>query len=431
MALSFVNRSRELRELDTLSEKGGMVVLYGRRRVGKTRLLVHWLKGKNGFYTQAIEGGRDLQIQQIVQDIGAALPVEVRPKDWQEVFALLDLQPTPGILCIDEFPYLVQSDPTLPSFLQRWLDHRKHRNPFLILCGSSRRMMHGLFLNPSAPLYGRAQKVLSIGPMGYFEFCKACGLAAGDENSFLRFSMVGGIPRYWEFIQRRRDPIQTADELYFGFAPYMENEPRRILSDEQITGIHPVSILEAVGRGAEKPSEIAARLEIPQTQLSKVFSLLIDADILQRETPFGESERNPKNVLYKIQDPSLRFWYRVYSSHRSRWHQYSRAEKSRLLHLHASSVFEDYCRSRYPGSKKYWEKDNEWDLVQENDSPRNAGKTLVVGEVKFKRLTIAEKTGLLRSMESRWTKTKLSVHWPRVRFEVLDLSILSAPDRPV
>lgn len=424
MALSFVNRSRELRELDALSKKGGMVVLYGRRRVGKTRLLVHWLKGKNGFYTQAIESGRDLQLQQVVQDIGAALPAGVRPKDWQEVFALLDLQKSPGVLCIDEFPYLVQSDPSLPSLLQRWLDHRKHPNPFLILCGSSRRMMHGLFLNPSAPLYGRAHKVLSIGPMGYLEFCRACGLAASGADSFLRFSMVGGIPRYWEFIQKKRDPLQTADELFFGFAPYMENEPRRILSDEQITGIHPVSILEAVGRGAEKPSEIASRLGIPHTQLSKVFTLLTDADILQRETPFGESERNPKNVLYKIEDPSLRFWYRVYSSHRSRWHQYSRAEKRRLLHLHASSVFEDYCRGLYPGSKKYWEKDNEWDLVQEVDKPGGGGKTLMVGEVKFKRLNPGEKKGLLQSMENRWPKTKLSTHWPRVHFKVLDLSIL-------
>jgi hypothetical protein len=148
----------------------------------------------------------------------------------------------------------------LPSQLQKWLDHSLPRGRLLILAGSSTRMMHDLFLHRAAPLYGRAAKLLHVRPMDYAAFCRACKQEAGDPESFEKFACVGGIPKYWEFVEAGEDVVALAESLYFDFAPYMEQEPQRILRDEGVTGLNAVAVLEAVGRGAERPSEIAARL---------------------------------------------------------------------------------------------------------------------------------------------------------------------------
>ena len=156
MELSFTNRTAELKELESATTAGGLLVVFGRRRVGKTRLLAHWLKPRKGLYSQAIEGSKEIQLEQVFRDIQDRLTTSLVPKSWAELFELLGLQKERLILCLDEFPYLVAADPSLPSVLQRWLDHGKPKQFLLILSGSSTRMMNNLFLNRSAPLYGRA-----------------------------------------------------------------------------------------------------------------------------------------------------------------------------------------------------------------------------------------------------------------------------------
>lgn len=197
MQLPFSNREAELKELYASATAGGLLVVFGRRRVGKTRLLAHWLKDRNGLYSQAIESSAEIQIEQVFKDIQSGLTTAIIPKSWSELFELLSLQKEERwILCLDEFPYLVASDPSLPSLLQRWLDHEKSERNLLILAGSSTRMMNDIFLNRSAPLYGRARKLLHLRPMSYNAFCDACHLKSADMQSFERYSLVGGIPKY-------------------------------------------------------------------------------------------------------------------------------------------------------------------------------------------------------------------------------------------
>jgi AAA+ ATPase superfamily predicted ATPase len=321
MELSFVNRKSELKELDEAAAAGGLLVFFGRRRVGKTRLLAHWLSSHNGLYSQAIESSTEIQLDQTYRDLQPQLTTAITPKSWAELLEVLRLQKKKRwILCLDEFPYLVNADPSLPSVLQRWLDHSQPKQSLLLLSGSSTRMMNDLFLNRSAPLYGRARKLVHVRPMSYAAFCGACGLNPTEPESFSRFSIVGGIPKYWEFVDPKASALELAEKLFFGFAPYLDQEPARVLRDEGIAGLNALSLLEAVGRGAEKPSEIAARLGTAQTNLSRLLQQLLDASILERELPYGESVRSTKRTHYRIQDPALRFWFRVYSPHRSRWH---------------------------------------------------------------------------------------------------------------
>ena len=420
MNLEFTNRAAELKELEAAAHSGGLLVVFGRRRVGKTRLLVHWLEPQGGLYSQAIEGAKELQLDQVYQDIKGQLETNLAPKSWVEFFELVGLRKSAFILCLDEFPYLAASDASLPSVIQRRLDHGWPKRSLLILAGSSNRMMHDLFLNRAAPLYNRARKLLQIRPMSYEAFCQACNLDPAEMGSFNRFAMVGGIPKYWEFVEPGQSVIQLAEELFFGFAPYLDQEPARILRDEGIAGMNAISLLETIGRGAEKPSEMAARMGTRQTNLSRLLQQMLDASILERELPFAESPRSTKKTLYRIQDPTLRFWFRVFSPHRTRWHRYAPAEKARLLHEHAATVFEDFCRRRHPEAARYWEGNLEFDFVRQEQPGR-----LIVTEVKWRRLSATEKAQVEGRLKANWRESSLSRKYPAVEFEVLDAAVLA------
>jgi hypothetical protein len=133
-----------------MRRRGGLLVLYGRRRIGKTRLLRHWLNARGGLYSQAIEAQRDLQIQQVFADLRPRLETQLTPKTWPELLEILALQKRRWALCLDEFPYLTAVDATLPSQLQRWVDHSLPDGCLLILSGSGTRMMHDMFLQRAA-----------------------------------------------------------------------------------------------------------------------------------------------------------------------------------------------------------------------------------------------------------------------------------------
>lgn len=423
MHIEFINREPELRELDAAAKRGGLTVVFGRRRVGKTRLLTHWLHERDGLYSQAIEAQRDLQIQQTFEDLRARLDTQIEPKTWPEFLEVLSLQKRRWILCLDEFPYLTATDSSLPSRLQKWIDHSLPSGCLVILAGSSTRMMNDLFLNRGAPLFGRATKLLHVQPMDYAAFCAACGQDPSDLISFTKFACVGGIPKYWEFVERGQDAIGLAEALYFDFAPFMEQEPQRLLRDQGIAGLNAVAVLEAVGRGAERPSEIAARLGTAQTNLSRLLQQLLDASILERELPFGESVRSTKKVLYRIHDPTVRFWFRVYSPHQTRWRTYGKVQKQKLLHDHAATVFEDVCRARFPGAARFWEPGVELDLVAPDPL---APERLLVAEVKWRRLSVPQRARVRRELEGKWSRCSLQARHPSVRLEVFDASSVVA-----
>jgi hypothetical protein len=258
--------------------------------------------------------------------------------------------------------------------------------------------------------------------MDYEAFCRACGQDKGEPASFETFSCVGGIPKYWEFVEPGRDALDVAETLYFDFAPYMENEPRRLLRDESVGGRNALAVLEAVGRGAKRPSEIG-RLETAQTNLSRLFQQLLDASVLCRELPYGESVRSTRKILYRIADPAMRFWFAVFSPHQSRWPAYPPERKRALIHEHAATVFEDFCRTRYPGASRFWENDVELDIVAPDPQDENR---LLVAEVKFRKLAAAEKKSIFKRLEAKWIKSSLARRHQAPRFEVIDAGILAS-----
>jgi hypothetical protein len=157
------------------------------------------------------------------------------------------------------------------------------------------------------------------------------------------------------------------------------------------------------------------------TNLSRLLQQLLDASLLARNLPFGESVRSTKRILYRIQDPTVRFWFRVYSPHRSLWRTYTAAEKRRLLRDHVATVFEDACRARVAGAQRYWESDIELDLVAPD--PEHPGQ-LLVAEVKWRRLSVSERRRVLLQLERKWSRCSLRTRHPTARLEVFDARIL-------
>lgn len=425
--MEFWDRAQELEQIRRWCGKGRFGYVTGRRRVGKTALLLQARERFGGVYHQAVEGTPQQQILHVVEEVREALPIfrEVTPRSWAEFFRLLDRERLPRMLVLNEFPYWIQGDPGLPSLVQKWVDHElpKQRTLFLV-SGSSQSMLHSQFLQPSAPLYGRASLHLHLDPMSYAWFCRALHYDVSEAISFARFTLVGGVPHYWRLMPKGSWTDQ-AQALYFEPSAILAEEPSHLLRDEGIAGAVPRAILDLVGRGVSKPSELAARLGHPQSNLSRPLSLLLDLGLLHREMPFGESSRTTKRVLYGIQDPALSFYYGAFLPLRSRWPNLAPEEKKALLQGHVARQWEIFCRQAYAGSGRYWEGDLEIDLVAYDKH----AKRHLVAECKWGRISRPEEQAHLNRLREKFERSRLSRTLRKVEFRVLtpkDLHRLAA-----
>lgn len=412
----FVNRTKELALLERSS--GKLVVLFGRRRIGKTTLVEKWISGRPWVYSQAIEGNANIQIAQLRSDLASILPEGLVPRSWAEFFGALALIKEEIVLVIDEFPYLLNSSPDLASRLQNWIDRQKDQNGVrLVLLGSSQSMMYETFLDSRSALYERAEEIVHLQPLNFRDFCEAKEITKPTAKDFELFSIVGGVPKYWEFVKKRENQLALVDRLFFEKSARLAFEPDRLLKDEHITGQQAKSILECVGRGAIKASEIASRLGIRQSSLSGPLRILQDTALLGKDTPFSEQEGKSKRALYYISDYPIRFWFRVYSPHRSRWPLLDARQQQILIHEHASGVLEREFIKQHPGASRYWEGSLEFDCVRHHPTIRDQ---VIISEIKHKNLTSAERDRIGKSLKENFQKSRLAKKFKLGGAEVLD-----------
>ncbi len=403
---------------------GGLGFVTGRRRVGKTALLEKACKDFKGVYHQAVEGTPEQQLLHLTEEIRDALPIfrDVVPKTWIEFFRLLTREKLPRLLVFDEFPYWVQGDPTLPSIFQKWIDHDLPKLKTLVLVsGSSQSMLHSQFLRQEEPLYGRATFHLKLEPMSHTWFCRTLDYDAKEPSSFSRFALVGGIPHYWKLMPKG-SLIEQAEELFFRSSAPLAEEPIYWLRDEGVAGTLPKALLDLIGRGVAKPSELASRLNSPQGNLSRPLALLLDLGFIRKELPYGETPRSTKKVLYSIQDPALSFYYGTFLSSRHRWGELGNKEKEDLLNQHISRQWENFCRGVFPGAGRYWEGKTEIDLV----AYQPGKKSHLVAECKWAKLSDREKESVQRDLELRFSQTRLSSKLKKVAFRIFSKADLAS-----
>jgi AAA+ ATPase superfamily predicted ATPase len=400
--MDFIDRREELQRLErsAAARDGGLVVLWGRRRVGKTRLLVEWCR-QGGVYWVADTSAAPLQLRSFAETVAGRLPGfgDVDYRDWTSLLRRLAREASAagfrGPIVIDELPYLLASSPELPSVLQSFVDHdMKQAQIVLALAGSSQRMMQGLTLSPNAPLYGRASELFKLAPLP--PGCIVDVLGGGDSLEAVRaYAIWGGIPRYWELAAAFDDLRQAVHALVLDPMGPLHDEPNRLLLEETPSAIALRPILDVIGAGAHRLSEIAGRIGQPATSLARPVARLQELDLVLRETPFGDPERGTKRALYKLADPFLALWFSLVAPKRSALVQLPRAGRLRLFDAAfpqlVATVWEGLCRKAVPRlaerlgdeygpAARHWSAGgNEWDVVAES----LRGGKLLLGEAKW------------------------------------------------
>ena len=291
----FIGRKAELLLMeDEYRREGSFLVLYGRRRVGKTTLIKEFIKGKKALYFLASQETERLNMQRFTSDVARFTKQDVletvRFSDWRSLFQVIaDYLPHERkVIIIDEFPYLVQVNPAFPSILQYvWDEILQGGNTMLILCGSSMSMMENAALSYSSPLYGRRTAQLKLKPLRFIELCEA--MPSRSYSSLVElYALTGGVPKYLEFFESGL-PLHTSIERnVLSTSGFLYNEPRFLLEQEVQNPINYFSLLRVIAEKKHKLSDITGILEKKHGEVTPYLKTLVDLGYIERCVPFNE-----------------------------------------------------------------------------------------------------------------------------------------------
>ena len=316
--MKFVDRIDEAARLkDALArEKSSLVVMYGRRRLGKSTLIKRVLSDNDVYFLADRSEGQH-QRTLLAKVIAQVFPDfdKLTYPDWESMFRAVNYRTDKRFtLCLDEFPYLVEQSPELSSVLQKLVDEKQLKYN-LVLCGSSQNMMYGLFLDSTAPLYGRADEIMRLSPIRLPYIQEALSLDA--MNAIEEYSVWGGVPRYWELRENRNSLDDALWHNILSVNGTLYEEPIKLFQDDVKDIVKTSTIMSYIGTGANRLSEIAGRCNEPATNLSRPLKKLIDLGFLEKDVPFGIDEKNAIKSLYKIADPFMAFYYQFVVPNRS------------------------------------------------------------------------------------------------------------------
>ncbi len=358
----FIGREAELKFLqDKYTEEGGqLIVLYGRRRIGKTETLREFCKDKPHIFFSCTQTTDRVQLRNFSnrmfkEDIPAKNYIS-EFADWERAFrAILDLpyHDQKKLLVIDEFPYMCRGNRSIPSILQNlWDTELRNDNVMLILCGSAMSFIEKELLSEKNPLYGRATGIYKMKEMGFYDAAKFFP-DYSDQDKILAYSVLGGIPHYL----RQWNPELSVDEnikrniLTKGCILYSEVE---FLLHQELreTPIYN-SIIEAVALGSTKLNDISQKSLIEDTSKTSVYlKNLIELGIIEREFSVDakiKEQANSSRGTYRLTDNFFRFWYSFGFANFSQLEDgdvdgvYEYVVKP-ALHEFTSFAFEDICR---------------------------------------------------------------------------------------
>ena len=353
--MEFVDRIDEATRLkDALArEKASLVVMYGRRRLGKSTLIKRVLTYNDVYFLADRSEGQHQRalLAKVIAQIFPDFDKLTYP-DWESMFRAINYRADKRFtLCLDEFPYLVEQSPELPSVLQKLVDEKQLKYNF-VLCGSSQNMMYGLFLDSTAPLYGRADEIMRLAPIRLPYIREALRLDA--INAIEEYAVWGGVPRYWELRENRNSLDDALWHNILSGSGTLYEEPIKLFQDDVKDIVKTSTIMSYIGTGANRLSEIAARCNEPATNLSRPLKKLIDLGFLEKDVPFGIDEKNAKKSLYKIADPFMAFYYQFVVPNRSFIELGRRLPIEQALTAHFSKYvsmqWEKLCRDAVTGN---------------------------------------------------------------------------------
>jgi len=415
----FKNRKEELKLLNSLYEKGDskLVILYGRRRVGKTELLKEFLKKHKGLYILARQESELEQLKKLSSQIAGYYNDEVLKinpfSSWDALFTYLSEKPRIPIV-FDEFPYLVQSSKRITGILQDYWDNRfSKKNAYIILCGSSINMMERL-LGHKSPLYGRRTEQLLVEPMKFDDATLFFPQHLSLKDKILYYTLLGGMPAYlleFDFGKTLKENLMSnllrKNKLLY-------NDVLFTLREELKEPRNYFSILYSISKGNTRSGQIVNDTGLGKSFVNKYLSVLIDLQLVERRVPI--TEKNPtrsRNGIYLIKDSFFKFWFRFVFENQ----EYIEQERQEKLYHEkiepefngfTGKIFEEIVLGVISRNKNYndylfgrwWDKDEEADLVGID----REHKKILIGEIKFNKLNKKEALSIKNSLQVRAKK---------------------------
>lgn len=396
--MKFIDRKREMSTLEKeYNRENSFVVLYGRRRTGKTTLIKEFIKDKNSFYFFADKQNESLQINRFKNQLAEHFKDEFLKKieinDWDTVFDyfISKIGDEKFVLVIDEFQYLCLMNKGFSSIFQRIYDEKiSDKNIMVILCGSLISMMYSEVLSYDSPLYGRRSAQIKLQPIS-FEYYKEFFDNKSKKELIEFYSITGGIPKYILEFDRNKSPLWNIENNIFNKDNFLYSEPKFLLQEEINDLSRYFSILNSIALGNTKLSSICSHLGLNSNSITSYITKLIDLDILEKEVPVTENIENGKKGLYKIKDNYLKFWFSYVYPYQSYLEienlSYPLEKVKNEFNLWVSKIYEDLARETvlnnseipFPIKKlgRWWNNNEEIDIVGLGDNE------IIFGECKW------------------------------------------------
>lgn len=320
--MEFIGRKTELAIFEReYRRSGGFLVLYGRRRVGKTALIKEFVKNKPALYFLASQETEVLNRRRFARDVAAFanddLIAQGEFDDWRPLFQRFARCETgeKKVLVIDELPYLVKVNPAFVSILQyAWDEILKDSHTMLIVCGSSTHMMQTAALSYESPLYGRRTAQMKLLPLSFHEL-RTHFSDAPFKRLMELYAVTGGVPKYVELVGdgffEQGGLQQFIRETVLSPSGFLHEEPRFLLDQEVDNPTNYFSIMSVVARGGSRSADIARMMGKPAGEISPYLKVLLGLGYLNRRVPFNEKKPQvSKNGLYVVADEFIDFWFK-------------------------------------------------------------------------------------------------------------------------
>lgn len=312
----FYCREAELRTMNNRYKKDRFecIVIYGRRRVGKTALINEFCKGKPTVYFSALNASSKENLEALSKAIytcqnpdSTSTPTYRSYEDALEAITGMAMEKR-LVFVIDEYPYLAKAEKSISSRLQHIIDHSwQDSRIYLILCGSSMSFMEYQVLGYESPLYGRRTAQFKIQALTYREITEFHPeLKAADQA--LLYGVTGGIPHYINKLDVESNLDEALLDNLFSTSSYLFEEPENLLKQELREPAIYNSVISAIAAGASHSNEISTKVGLESGVCAKYLKVLLDLGILKKETPI--TEKPGKKTIYAIDDNFFRFWYR-------------------------------------------------------------------------------------------------------------------------
>ena len=367
----FYCREEELRKLNKRYHAGDFecIIIYGRRRVGKTTLINEFCKDKPTIFFSALNTTEIENLESLSKSImNYERPdMDVTPEFKTYDAALDELTALSMheriVFVIDEYLYLAKAKPSISAMLQHIIDHKWNNSKmFLILCGSSMSFMENQVLGQESPLYGRRTGQFKIAPLDYKESAVFHPDLSTEDNALI-YGITGGVPHYINKLGVKECVDEALLDNFFDRSSYLYEEPANLLKQELREPAIYNAIITAIAQGASRINDIALKTGQENSVVSKYLGTLIDLSIVKKETPV--TEKIGKKTIYELADSFFRFWYRFVPANMSAIDS-GRIQKSyantikKNLPDYMGLTFEHMCRDYL----LYYEKDLPIELNQ-------------------------------------------------------------------